>query len=277
MLDRLVGRPVLAKPNRIVGPDVDHVEPGEGRQPHRSTHVVAEVEKRGDVWDEAAVIREAVGDAAHGVLADPEAKVPTRLVGTEIDLALDVSQVRFRQVGGATEQLRHRRGQQLNRVLAGVASRDLGANLVGLEARVPAIGEPGPGHAAEELGSSIRMGVPIALEARLPLLDQGLALGDRRAEMVTRLVRNVERAIRVPAVGLLGQADLLGSQRRAMCLLAVLLVRAPEADMRADGDQARSAVRAGALDRGFDRAQVVAILDPLGVPAIRLEACRHVL
>ena len=35
VLDRLVGRPVLAEADRVVGPDVDHVQPGEGGQADR--------------------------------------------------------------------------------------------------------------------------------------------------------------------------------------------------------------------------------------------------
>ena len=62
-----------------------------------------------------------------------------------------------------------------------------------------------------------------------------------------------------------------------MRLLAVLLVRAAVADMGPDGDQARSAVAAGALDRRLDGRQVVAVLHPLGMPAVRLEAGRDVL
>ena len=35
VLDRLVGRAVLAEPDRVVGPDVDHVEAAERREPDR--------------------------------------------------------------------------------------------------------------------------------------------------------------------------------------------------------------------------------------------------
>ena len=81
--------------------------------------------------------------AAHRVLADAEPQVPAGLVGAEVRLALDVGQVRFGQVGGATEQLGQARGQRLDRVLAGVPRRDLRPRLVGLEVGVPAVGQPG--------------------------------------------------------------------------------------------------------------------------------------
>ena len=54
------------------------------------------------------MIGDPVADAAHGVLADAEAQVAAGLVGAEVGLALDVGQVRFGQVRGAAEQLRHR-------------------------------------------------------------------------------------------------------------------------------------------------------------------------
>ena len=84
VLDRLVGRPVLAEADRVVGPDVDDVQPGQRRQPHRPAHVVAERQERGVVRDESAVVGDAVGDPAHGVLADAEAQVAPGLVGAEV-------------------------------------------------------------------------------------------------------------------------------------------------------------------------------------------------
>ena len=42
VLDRLVGRAVLADADRIVGADVDHRQPHDGRQPDRRLHVVGE-------------------------------------------------------------------------------------------------------------------------------------------------------------------------------------------------------------------------------------------
>ena len=122
------------------------------------------------------------------------------------------------------------------------------------------------------------MGRGVALEPRLPLGDQRLRrAGDRLAEMRGGLVGDVERAVRIPAVGLLGQPDLVGSERRAVRLLAVVLVRAAVADVRPDGDQARPVVGARRLDGGFDRGDVVAVLDALGVPAVGIEALGDVL
>ena len=156
VLDRLVGRPVLAEPDRVVGPDVDEVQPRQGGQPDRAAHVVAERQERRAVGDEPAVIGDAVGRAAHPVLADPEAEVAPGLVGAEVRLALDVGQVRLRQVGRAAEELGEPRRQRLDRVLARVARRDLGPGLVGLEVGVPvrraAPGRSGAGTRARRPG-----------------------------------------------------------------------------------------------------------------------------
>ena len=129
VLDRLVGRAVLAEADGVVGPDVDDVEVRQRREPDRAPHVVAERQERRAVGEEAAVVGDAVGDAAHRVLADAEPDVAAGVVGLEVVVAqgLDVREVGLREVRGAAEQLRDRAGQRLDQVLARVAGRDLGA------------------------------------------------------------------------------------------------------------------------------------------------------
>jgi hypothetical protein len=98
----------------------------------------------------------------------------------------------------------------------------------------------------------------VALEQLVPfLLELGAPLA-ASAEVRERIVRDVEVLVRVPAVRLLRQPDLVRPEWCAVGLLAVLLVRAAVADMRADGDQARAAIRKGGVDRGLDRLDVVA-------------------
>ena len=194
----------------------------------------------------------------------------------KIGVALDVGEVRLGQVGGAAEQLRHACRQRLDRVLAGVARGDLGSGFVGLEIGVPAVGKVA-GEPPPELGRPGGIGCGVGGHARVPLGHERLACRDRRSEVGGRLVRHVERAVRIPAVGLLGEADLVGTERRAVGLLRVLLVRAAESDVGPDGDEAGPVVRAGGLDRGRDRVEVVAVDDALGVPAVGGEARGDVL
>ena len=276
MLDRLVRRAVLAEPHRVVRPDVDDVQAGQRGQPDGPAHVVAERQERGDVRDEPAVVGDAVGDAAHGVLADAEAEVPAGLVGAEVGFALDVGQVRLGQVRGAAEQLGQVRRQRLDGVLARVAGGHLGPGLVGREVGVPA-GRQLARDPPAELGRQVRVQGGIGIEPRAPVGLQPLAVRDRVAEDGERLVGDVEGLVRVPAVRLLGEPDLVRAERRAVGLLAVVLVRAAVADVGPDGDEARPVVGARGLDGRLDGVDVVAVLDPARVPAVGIEALDDVL
>ena len=81
LLDGLVGGPVLAEPDRVVGPRVDDVDVREGGEPHRPPHVVAEDEEGAADREQAAVGGHAGHDAAHPVLADAVVdEVAARLV-----------------------------------------------------------------------------------------------------------------------------------------------------------------------------------------------------
>ena len=72
VLDRLVGRPVLAEPDRVVRPDVDDRDLHHRRQPHGAAHVVGEDQERAAVGAGRAVQRDARQDRAHRVLTDAE-------------------------------------------------------------------------------------------------------------------------------------------------------------------------------------------------------------
>ena len=132
VLDRLVGRAVLAEADRVVRPDVGDRLLHQRRQPHGPAHVVAELQERAAVDAGAAVHGDAVQDRAHAVLADAEVQRPAVRVarphlglavgGEEGRLALHRGEVGLGQVGRAAPQLRqHRRerGQHLARGLAG--------------------------------------------------------------------------------------------------------------------------------------------------------------
>ena len=72
VLDRLVGRAVLAEADRVVRPHVGDRQLHQRGQPDRRPHVVAEDQEGAAVRPGAAVQRDAVEDRAHGVLADAE-------------------------------------------------------------------------------------------------------------------------------------------------------------------------------------------------------------
>ncbi len=174
VLDRLVGRTVLAQSDRVVRPDVDEMEPGQGRQPDAAAHVVAEGQEGRAVRDEPRVIGDAVGDTAHGVLADPEAQVAAGVLEREVPGVPDVGQVRLGQVGGAAEELGQAHGEGVDRILAGVPGGDLGAGLVDVEVRVPVVGQA-PRDPSPELAAGVRVRRLVASQRRAPVLDQVLA------------------------------------------------------------------------------------------------------
>ena len=126
------------------------------------------------------------------------------------------------------------------------------ADLVRLEVGVPAVRELDRRGAAGTSAARPRMRPPRTRPADSShSLDQ-VACPPATASRNTRqrVVGHVERLVRVPAVGLLREADLVGAERRAVRLLRVLLVRAAEADVGPDGDQARPVVGvARRLDR----------------------------
>ncbi len=88
--------------------------------------------------------------------------------------------------------------------------------------------------------------------------------------------RDVEGAIRVEAVGLLGEPDLVCAQGCAVRLLAAGLVRRAIADRGAHRDDRGSVVRARGFDRRRDGLDVGTVLDALGVPAVGVEALQDV-
>ena len=70
MLDRLVGRPVLAEPDRIVGEHVHDADLHQRREPERRPAIVGEGQERRARRNEAAVHRHAVAGRRHAVFAD---------------------------------------------------------------------------------------------------------------------------------------------------------------------------------------------------------------
>ena len=75
MLDRLMGRPILAEPDRVVGEHINHAHAHQGREPDRAAGVVGEDEERAAIGDEAAMQRDPVHRRRHAELADAVADV----------------------------------------------------------------------------------------------------------------------------------------------------------------------------------------------------------
>ena len=87
------------------------------------------------------------------------------------------------------------------------------------------------------------------------------------------LVGDEEVLVGIGAERDLGGSHLVGAERRAVGLGRVDQMRSAVGDVRADDDRATAARRSalGGLDRPVELVEVVGVLDPLHVPALRLE------
>ncbi len=129
-LDRLVRRPVLAQPDRVVRPGPDDGQAHQRGQAHRRPHVVAEdQEGRAVRLDTAAVHGDPVDDRAHRVLANAERDVAPGPAIREETAALELGLRRLDEIGGAADHRRHGVLERLHHLLPGVAGGDLLARL----------------------------------------------------------------------------------------------------------------------------------------------------
>ena len=251
VLDRLVGRAVLAEADGVVGPDVGDREPHQRRQPDRRAHVVGEGQERGAEDAGAAVDGDAVEDRAHGVLADAEVEHPSRervclphaggaARRGERRGALDRGVVGLGEVGRSTPQLGHFAGdrvEDLRRTPCGWPrpSRRPGS----WAGRSPSP----PGRVlvrsrSKRAGSADGLRGP-RLVALLPLGLCLLATLDGQAGVLEDLGSDLEGEVGVEAQDPLGGRDLVLTEGRAVGLAGVLSVRRRPGDDRAQHDQAR--------------------------------------
>src|SRR4029450_11509340 len=98
---------------------------------------------------------------------------------------------------------------------------DLLADGVGLQAGIPARPKL-PSDTPEELFGLIDVAFRVPRQLPVPLLVALLATG--RAKQANPLARDIEGAVRIPAVSLLGEANLVRAEWRPVGLLRVLLV-----------------------------------------------------
>ena len=250
LLDRLVGRAVLAEPDRVVGVHPDDGQPRERREAHRRLRVVEEVEERRDVRPQAGG-GEAVRDGAHAVLADAEAQVATGVgTGLEVLPPFRAGVVGRREVGRTADHLRDLRD-------------DLGDDLArgGPRGHGLLVAAEGLDH---ELGDRR---VRKRADGRLPFRLLRRADVERLPVALQNGVRNEEELVRVEAqrplrLGLLlGAAGVgVGSGRPG--------VDGAVADDRLHRDERRLPLVGDALgDGGVDRIEIVPVLDRERVPA----------
>ena len=100
--DRLVGRAIFADTDRVMRENVDDWQFRKCGEANGGTALIAEYQKRRAAGPENRVVGNAVENAAHGMLADAEAKVAAfAVLGIEIPAFVDVVERRTMQIGAA--------------------------------------------------------------------------------------------------------------------------------------------------------------------------------
>ena len=280
MLDRLVGGPVLAEADRVVGQHEDPPEPHEGGHPDRVPRVVGEDEERSRVGDDPAVEGHPVHDRAHRELAHPEVEVvPVRRVAGDGPRPRPAGQVRSREVGGAADELREAGGEAFEcvlRRLAGGGGRALAVDLRdGGRARARPVAGESAAKPPVQLVRKLRPRRPVGVHAPAP---RGLAPGAGGARIPARAhrLRYLEGGMR-PAHRRPRPRCLVRSERGAVRRRRPRLGRRPPPDGGPAADEARPlAVAARRLDRRLHRPPVVAVHAADDLPAVGLEAGRGV-
>ena len=126
MLDRLMRRPVLAEPDRVVRHHVDDALAHQRGKPDRRPAIIGEDQERPGVGDDAAMQRHAVHRRRHGVLAHAVMDEAAGIIGrAHRRHALGAGIVGAGEVGRAADHLRQRRRKTVEREFGGGAGGDL--------------------------------------------------------------------------------------------------------------------------------------------------------
>ena len=198
LLDRLVRRTVLAHAERIVRPDVDHVQTHERRQTDGRLHVVREDEEGAARGDYASVQCHAVHHAGHRQLRDAGLEELPREVALHDGPGLleeAVGFVRIRKVGRRNDHVAHLLGVDAQHGGRSGARRHVGLHLDRL---VVDLGEFSREVVVELAGQVLVLRTPRLLDGGLtggPLAQLLATLG----EDLAALVEDGERIVGVSA------------------------------------------------------------------------------
>ena len=168
VLHGLVGGAVFPDPHRVVGPDVDHRQPGNRREPHRGAHVVGKTEERGGEGAEPAVVGDSVCRGPHRVLADSVVQVAA--AGVALGLGTEPDQRglgRTGQIGIPAEELGNARRQRIHGLPGSVAGGQPVPGTEGGKPLVPTFRQAVP-ETAFQLGGLLRGFGPGPLEPAVP-------------------------------------------------------------------------------------------------------------
>ena len=284
MLHRLVGRPVLAEGDGVVGKDVDDLLLHQRAETQGRAQIVGENQERGCVWNGAAVDGDAVGDRAHSVLADAKVQVAAiEVAGADVSLAVENGQGGRGQVGGAADEVGNGVGDGVHHLPGRLPGGD-GRRVIEQPGQTAA--PAGREGAVEGILQSQGLGgeiFAVAGEGVVPLFLVYPAPVNRLGQMLPHLSGDGETFGVGPVELLAGEAHLVVSQRRAVDSGGACLVGAAVADDRAADDHGGAGILgAGVLDGRGNGVKVVAVQPPPVraadyVPAVSLEPAGNIL
>ena len=278
LLDRLVRRAVLAEADRIVRPDEDRRELTQRRQANGRPHVVGEAEERGDEGPHPAVVRHAVGDRRHGVLAHAVVDVVAGSgLAVEVARALELRLRGLGEVRVAADEPRNVFCDGVQSLPARDACGHRLAHLPLGQIRVPS-GRQRCLTGGPPFLRQIRIGRRPRREPTIPVARRFRSALEGGSEVLQSLRRLVEGLGPLPAERLLGERHFLHSERAAVRGRGPGLVRGPVSDRRPHGDdRGPLLLRDGGPDRRVDGIQIrVAVLDAQHLPAVRLVPAQDV-
>jgi len=127
MLDRLVGRAVLAQSDRVVGKHMDHALTHQRRHAQRVARIIGEGQEGAAIRNESAVQCQSIHDRGHAELAHAVVDVPScnqlALAGAQCAAALKVSEVTAGEVGRTADHVWQSRTEMIQGILRGLAGR----------------------------------------------------------------------------------------------------------------------------------------------------------
>lgn len=283
-LNRLVSRTVLTQTNGVVGSDVDDTDAGQSGQTESTGSVGDEVKEGTTGRDDGTVGSQTVHDGSHGVLTHTVAEVAARPLTNAVLRRLEVNSVLPAGVVGASQV--SRAGKQLGDDIVDLLEDSLGqlaggngsvGGLVGGEALLPALRKLAS-KAAGQVSTLLGELLLVLLEELVPLLLLSGTIGGVLVVHVVDLLGNDEALLGV-------EAELL------LNVLSIVSLEGVAVDTAGTSQLGAEANGGGQLDDGglvsnlltladsvLDGLEVVVtVLDPLGVPAVGLEALHDVL
>ena len=275
LFDGFVRGAVFADADGVMRQNVDDGLVHERGEAHRVFHIVGEDKEGGAVAFQPAVQLHAVGDRRHRVLADAEVHVrPALILRGEVAALFHVGLVGGRKVRRAADEVGDEVGELVEHGKARVARR-VGFCELEEGGVVFQVGQL-PAHEQFVLRRKVGVLRLVFLEHPLPLALAGNALfGDRRA--VRRdLFGDLEGRAR-PAEVVLQLLQVLRAEGRAVALVRACERRAVADDRFADDDRGALGIRLRLAHGAAQKVQIVRVVHLQHLPALRLEAHRHVL